>query len=156
MRIWKGLAVLALATGLSVPVAGTALAADDENCALFSSQADAQAALATNPTSLGGLDSDKDGVACEDYAYAAASTTSPSSPSPSPSTPTSPSSPAGSGGSGGSSGQIGTPPAGGVATGDGSTADTGPGSLPFVVGGLGLAAAGAAAMAARRSARGSA
>ena len=49
-----------------------------------------------------------------------------------------------------------TPPAGGVATGDGSTADSDAGVLPFVVGGLGLVAAGGAAVAARRSARGSA
>ena len=55
-----------------------------------------------------------------------------------------------------SSGQVATPPAGGVATGDGSTADSDAGVLPFVAGGIGLTAAGAAAVAARRSARGSA
>ena len=56
----------------------------------------------------------------------------------------------------GTSGQVATPPAGGVATGDGSTADADAGVLPFVAGGVGLAAAGAAAFAARRNARGSA
>ena len=56
----------------------------------------------------------------------------------------------------GTSGQVATPPAGGVATGDGSTADADAGVLPFVVGGIGLVAAGGAAFAARRSARGSA
>ena len=52
-------------------------------------------------------------------------------------------------------GQVATPPAGSVATGDGSTADSDAGLLPFVVGGVGLAAAGGAALAARRNARGS-
>ena len=56
----------------------------------------------------------------------------------------------------GTSGQVATPPAGGVATGDGSTADPDAGVLPFVVGGVGLTAAGAAAVAARRNARGTA
>jgi hypothetical protein len=56
----------------------------------------------------------------------------------------------------GTSGQVATPPAGGVATGDGSTADSDAGLLPFVVGGVGLVAAGGAAFAARRNARGSA
>lgn len=51
-------------------------------------------------------------------------------------------------------GQVATPPAGPVATGDGSTAGSDAGLLPFLVGGLGLAAAGSAAFAARRSARG--
>lgn len=50
--------------------------------------------------------------------------------------------------------QVGTAPVGGVATGDGSTDD--PGALPYAIGGLVLAAAGGAAVAARRSARGSA
>jgi Excalibur calcium-binding domain len=54
------------------------------------------------------------------------------------------------------SGQVATPPAGGVATGDGSTASPDAPALPFLVGGLGLVAAGGAAVAARRSARGSA
>lgn len=51
-------------------------------------------------------------------------------------------------------GQVGTAPVGGVATGDGSA--EGPGALPYAIGGLVLAAAGGAAVAARRSARGSA
>jgi hypothetical protein len=54
------------------------------------------------------------------------------------------------------SGQVSTAPAGGVATGDGSTASPDSPVLPLVAGGLGLAAAGAAAFAARRTARGSA
>ena len=45
-------------------------------------------------------------------------------------------------------------PAGGVAAGDGSA--DGPGALPYAMGGLVLAAAGGAAVAARRAARGSA
>jgi len=54
------------------------------------------------------------------------------------------------------SGQVPTTPAGGVSTGDGSTTDSDAGVLPLVVGGLGLAAAGGSAFAARRTARGSA
>lgn len=54
------------------------------------------------------------------------------------------------------SGQVATMPVGGVATGDGSTADSDTGLLPFVVGGASLAAAGGAAIAARRTARGTA
>ncbi len=55
----------------------------------------------------------------------------------------------------GTEGQVATPPVGGVATGDGSTADSDAG-LPLVAGGVGLAAAGGAAFAARRNARGTA
>ncbi len=56
----------------------------------------------------------------------------------------------------GTEGQVATPPVGGVATGDGSTADSVAGVLPLVAGGVGLAAAGGAAFAARRNARGTA
>ena len=57
--------------------------------------------------------------------------------------------------SGGTEGPAPATPVGGVAAGDGSAAD-GPGALPFVVGGVALAGAGAAGFAARRAARGSA
>ena len=124
MRIRKSLAVLTLAIGVSVPMAGTALAVE-RDCADFASQADAQAALVADPTDPELLDANHNGIACEDFDYAAG-------------------------------GQVATPPAGGVATGDGSTLDAEAGVLPFVVGGLGLVAAGGAAVAARRSARGSA
>jgi Excalibur calcium-binding domain len=50
-------------------------------------------------------------------------------------------------------GQV-TAPVGGVAAGDGSA--DGPGALPYAISGLVLAAAGGAAVAARRAARGSA
>ena len=131
MRIRKSLTVLAVAAGMALTTAGPAWAVE-RDCADFASQADAQAALEADPTDPEMLDADHDGVACEDHAY----------------TPT--------GGTGGSSAgeQVPTAPVGGVATGDGSTAGTD--VLPFVVGGLGLAAAGGAAFAARRTARGSA
>jgi Excalibur calcium-binding domain len=130
MRIKRSLAVLALVAGMSGTMAGPAWAVE-RDCADFASQAEAQAALESDPTDPEMLDANHDGVACEEYPY-------------------------GSGGTAGSSagGQVTTPPAGGVATGDGSSADTD--VLPFVVGGLGLAAAGGAAFAARRTARGSA
>lgn len=131
MRIRKSLAVLALGAGIAMTTAGPAWALE-RDCADFASRADAQAALEADPTDPGMLDADHDGVACEDHAYP----------------PT-----AGTAGSSGG-GQVTTPPVGGVATGDGSTAGTD--VLPVVVGGLGLAAAGGAAFAARRTARGSA
>ena len=131
MRIRKSLAVLALAAGMTVTTAGPA-GAVERDCADFASQADAQAALENDPTDPEMLDADHDGIACEDHAY----------------TPT-----AGTTGTS-AGGQVTTPPVGGVATGDGSTADTD--VLPFVVAGLGLAAAGGAAFAARRTARGNA
>ena len=106
--------------------AAPASAAIDLDCADFASQADAQAVLDANPTDPNGLDEDDDGQACEDFAYA-------------------------------TSGQVTTPPAGGVATGDGSTARYRPrASCRSSSAGLGLAAAGGAAVAARRNARGSA
>lgn len=123
MRTPQILTVLILTAGLSGAAAGTALAAE-RDCADFSSQAEAQAALENDPTDPEYLDANHDGVACEDYDYAAG-------------------------------GQVGTPPTGGVATGDGSTSGSGGGALPFLVGGVGLVAAGGAAVAARRAARGS-
>jgi hypothetical protein len=130
MGLRKCLAALTLATGLSVGMAGTATAAEDQDCADFASQVAAQTALEYDPTDPNGLDEDGDGQACEEFTYAAG----------------------GGSGGGGTMGQVATPPAGGVATGDGSTTDAG--ALPYVVGGLALVAASGAAFAARRSARG--
>jgi hypothetical protein len=127
MRVRAGIAVVTLATGLSLSVAGVAQA-QDLNCDDFASRAQAQAELDEHPSDPNGLDADHDGQACEEFQY---------------------------GGSGGV-GQVATPPVGSVAAGDGSTADTTASALPIVLGGLGLAAAGGAAVAARRTARGSA
>jgi hypothetical protein len=115
-----------LATGLLVLSAGPAAAAIDLECGDFPDQASAQVVLESNPDDPNGLDPDADGWACEDFDYAT------------------------------SGAQVTTAPVGGVATGDGSTATPDTPVLPFVAGGLGLVAAGAAGLAARRSARGSA
>jgi hypothetical protein len=104
----------------------------DLNCEDFASQAEAQAVYDANPDDPNDLDADDDGQACEEFTYGGG---------PAPTTP---------------AGGVATTPAGGVATGDGSTAGTDMGTLPFLVGGLGLVAAGGAAVAARRSARGGA
>jgi hypothetical protein len=130
MRVRAGIAVVTIATGWSLAVGGVAQSADLD-CANFASQQEAQANLDANPGDPNGLDADHDGQACEEFQY-------------------------GGGAGGGGVGQVATPPVGGVAAGDGSTEDSGPGALPFVLGGLGLVAAGGAGVAARRTARGSA
>lgn len=121
---------------LTLGTTGTANAATDRDCPDFASQADAQAAFDAVPGDPERLDADNDGQACEEYAYAAAT-----------------SSAAGTGNTNNS--QVSTRPAGAVAAGDGSSSETGS-VLPFVLGGAALAAAGGAAVAARRSARASA
>jgi hypothetical protein len=127
MRLRRTATVIALTAGLSLPVAGSAAAAD-LNCGDFATQAEAQAVLAADPSDPNGLDGDDDGQACEEHGY-----------------------------SGSSGGQVSRTPSGGVAAGDGSSADEGEGeALPYVLGGLALVAAGGAALTARRAARGSA
>ena len=130
MRVRASIAVVTIATGWSLAVGGVAQA-EDLNCDDFTSQAQAQAAFDADRTDPNNLDANHTGQACEEFQY-------------------------GGGGSGGGVGQVATPPVGSVAAGDGSTATSDPGALPFVLGGLGLVAAGGAAVAARRSARGSA
>ncbi|MGY2065425.1 excalibur calcium-binding domain-containing protein [Blastococcus sp. SYSU DS0619] len=115
---------------LSFGFTGTAQAAVDRDCPDFATQAEAQAAYNAVPGDPERLDGDNDGEACEDHSYAPATTSS-------------------------SDSQVTTTPAGAVAAGDGSSATEGT-SLPFVLGGVALTAAGGAAFAARRSARASA
>ncbi|HEY0401647.1 MAG TPA: excalibur calcium-binding domain-containing protein [Blastococcus sp.] len=125
MSLRRCTVAIVLTAGMSVPLAGTALAAPDRDCADFASQPDAQAAFDAVPGDPERLDGDNDGQACENYAYA---------------------------GSGG--GQVATSPRGGVAAGDGSSATGDAGALPYLLGGLAFAAAGGAAFGARRAARG--
>ncbi|WP_100498222.1 excalibur calcium-binding domain-containing protein [Geodermatophilus chilensis] len=120
---------------LSLGVTGTASAATDRDCPDFASQAAAQAAFDAVPGDPERLDADDDGIACEDQQYAPASSTS--------------------GQTGTGSSQVSTRPAGAVAAGDGSASEDGS-TLPYVLGGAALAAAGGAAVAARRSFRASA
>jgi hypothetical protein len=132
MRLRTSVAAAVLFAAVSVPMTGTALAADVD-CADFPTQAQAQAVLVADPSDPNGLDGNKNGTACEDHAFPgapAAGTTAPAAGTTAP--------------------QVGTLPAGSVATGDGSTADTDP--LPYALGGLALAAAAGCAVAARRSA----
>jgi hypothetical protein len=125
MSLRRCTVAIILTAGMSVPLAGTALAAPDRDCADFASQADAQAAFDAVPGDPERLDGDNDGQACEKYAYAR---------------------------SGG--GQVATSPRGGVAAGDGSSSTGDAGALPYLLGGLAFAAAGGAAFGARRAARG--
>jgi hypothetical protein len=127
MRLRRCATAIILTAGMSAPLAGTALAAPDRDCADFASQAEAQAAFDAVPGDPERLDANNNGIACESYTYA---------------------------GSGG--GQVSTRPHGGVAAGDGSSSTGDAGALPYVLGGLAFAAAGGAAYGARRAARGSA
>jgi hypothetical protein len=70
MRIRKSLAVLTLGIGLSASMTGTASAVE-RDCADFTSQAEAQAALLADPSDPELLDANHNGIACEDYDYAA-------------------------------------------------------------------------------------
>jgi hypothetical protein len=129
MRVRSTVAAVVLTTGLSIPLVGTASAADLD-CADFPNQAAAQVVLEADPTDPNRLDANDNGQACETYGYATVAATP---------------------------GQVGALPAGGVAAGDGSSAGrvTGDGGDPlrYVVGGLAFAAAGGAAFAARRASR---
>ncbi|WP_448616155.1 hypothetical protein [Modestobacter sp. URMC 112] len=120
------------AAGLSLGIPGTATAADLD-CADFATQADAQAALAATPGDPNDLDSDDDGVACETLPGGGATAT------------TEDNTVLGTA-------QVSTRPVGAVAAGDGSAA-TDDGVLPYALGGLALAGAAGAAVAARRSSR---
>jgi hypothetical protein len=133
MRVRSTVGAAVLIVGLSVPLTGTALAATDVyNCDDFPTQAQAQAQYDKDPTDPNQLDADDDGQACENFVYLGAST-------------------------GTSSGQISTRPVGAVGAGDGSSVargtEDGASALPYVLGGLAFAAAGGAAVAARRASR---
>jgi hypothetical protein len=124
MRLHRCAVAIVLTAGMSVPLAGTALAAPDRNCPDFATQAEAQAVLDADRSDPNRLDDDNDGIACETL----------------------------SGGRSSGGGQVSTNPRGGIAAGDGSAAAD-DAALPYVLGGLSLVAAGGAAYAARRTAR---
>jgi hypothetical protein len=130
MRLPRAAAVVVLTAAVSLPLTGTASAVDLD-CADFPNQAAAQVVLDADPADPNGLDSNGNGVACEAYGYTSVASTA---------------------------GQVAVQPTGGVAAGDGSSAGrvTGESSspLPYVAGGLAFAAAGGAALAARRASRG--
>lgn len=126
MRLRTSVAAAVVFAAVSVPMTGTALAADVD-CADFPTQAQAQAVLVADPTDPNGLDGNHNGTACEDHAFAGV----PAAATPAP--------------------QVATMPAGSIAAGDGSTDDADP--LPYALGGLALAGAAGCAVAARRTAR---
>ncbi|PZA18943.1 hypothetical protein, partial [Modestobacter versicolor] len=126
MRVRSAVAAAVLAATVSVPLAGTAAAADLD-CADFPNQAAAQVVLDADPTDPNDLDGNDNGQACEAQAYGSVAA------APVPATP---------------AGQVAARPAGAVAAGDGSSAgpvlehDGSP--LRYVVGGLAFAVAGGA------------
>ncbi len=156
MRIRTTIATAVLAAGFAVVIPGTASAAD-LNCGHFPSREAAQAELDRNPSDPHGLDgNDDDGLACETHDYAAAPAAAPvpaSAPATAPVPASAPdASPAPTTAAPATGGQVSTRPVGAVAAGDGSSSDEGS-ALPFVLGGVAFAAAGGAAVAARRTAR---
>jgi hypothetical protein len=135
---------------LSFGFSGTAHAADQYNCPDFQYQEDAQAVYDQDTSDPNGLDgaigtgySGTPGVACEDLPRRGASGTG--SATPASATSSTGSTPTG--------GQVSTRPAGAVAAGDGSSSRDEASTLPYVLGGVALTAAGGAAIAARRSSR---
>jgi len=105
----------ALGVGVLVPAAG----AQDLNCDDFATQEDAQAVLDGTPGDPNGLDSDEDGIACEDLPSGGTSTAA-----------------------AGASDADAAVPSGGVATGFGGLADDGTSTGWLVAGLAGVAAVG--------------
>ena len=127
MRLRTSVAAAVVFAAVSVPMTGTALAADVD-CADFPTQAQAQAVLVADPSDPNNLDGNGNGTACEDHAFPGAPAAA-SAPVP----------------------QVETLPAGSVAAGDGSTGHADP--FPYALGGLAVAGAAGCAVAARRTAR---
>ena len=132
MRVRTTVAAAVLTVACSLPLAGTASAADLD-CDDFPNQAAAQTVLVADPSDPNRLDANSNGQACEGYTYAGVATPAPGR------------------------GQVSARPVGGVAAGDGSAAgpateDDG-NALRLALGGLAFAAAAGAAVAARRAAR---
>jgi MYXO-CTERM domain-containing protein len=134
MRFRHALTVAVLTVAGTLPLAGAAHAQPDRDCADFASQAEAQEALDGSVGDPERLDANDDGVACESYFRAAATTTQTTEPAPT-------SAPAEEEQDDQDDpGQVRVLPRGGVDTGDGSTDPDQPASATALVGlaGLGL------------------
>lgn len=140
MLIRNAALAFVFAAGTALPATGVANAQPDLDCANFSSRAEAQAEFDRDTNDPHRLDADDDGIACEALNGTTNGTTTPTEPAPS--TETAP------------GGQVAETPAGGVATGDGSLADSGPAAAPILFGlaGLGTAATAVVVVVRRRSA----
>ena len=119
-----------ITAALSFGVPGTAGAADLD-CSDFDTQAEAQASFDSTPGDPNDLDSDDDDVACETLPGGTAAEDNTTI----------------------GTAQVSTVPVGAVAAGDGSAAADDSSVLPYAVGGVALAGAAGAAVAARRSSR---
>jgi len=133
MRLRSTAAVVVLTAAVTLPLTGTALAADTD-CADYPNQAAAQVVLTADPSDPNRLDGNDNGVACEDFGYSASAAGSPST-----------------------GGQVAARPAGAVAAGDGSGSaapaveEAAQNPAPYVLGGLAFTAAAGASFAARRA-----
>jgi hypothetical protein len=138
MRIRTLLAAAVLAGAATLPMAGTALAAD-RDCPDFASQEAAQWALESTSGDPERLDADGDGFACEDrFGEEPGDGTEPAD---------------GTTDDAGDSGDDGAAPVGAVAAGGGGTAGGSVGAGPLAVAGASVLVAGAAFAANRRSGR---
>src|SRR4051812_44423997 len=120
MRLRRTAVATVLFAGLSIPMAGTALAADVYNCGDFTYQEDAQAVFNQDTSDPNGLDGPVGtgftgvaGVACEELPSRGTTTTTTTSAT--------------------TAGQVATRPVGAVAAGDGSSSTDGS-TLPYVLG----------------------
>ena len=135
MRLRSTAAVVVLTAAVTLPLTGTALAADTD-CADYPNQAAAQVVLTADPSDPNGLDGNDNGVACEDQPYGSTAAAGASTPT---------------------GGQVVARPAGAVAAGDGSGSaapaveESAQDPAPYVLGGLALSAAAGASFAARRA-----
>lgn len=143
MRFRQAAAVLVIAAGATLPLAGVASAQGETDCGNFKTQEEAMEALdELDPQDAWQLDGDNDGKPCENLPPGPGPETSKSTPT---SAPTSRPS---------ADGQVHRVPEGGVDTGDGSTTDDGAAAMPILLGVAGLgAAAGTAVLTARRARR---
>ncbi|MCZ2821073.1 hypothetical protein O2V63_12090 [Modestobacter sp. VKM Ac-2977] len=135
MRLRSTAVATVLFAGISIPMAGTALAADVYNCDDYAYQEDAQAVFDQDTTDPNQLDDDDDSLACETLPSRGTSAAGDTDDD--------------------DDAQVTTRPSGSVAAGDGSSAAEAS-ALPYVLGGLAFAGASGAAVAARRSSRTSA
>jgi hypothetical protein len=135
MRIRTTAVAAVLFAGLSVSMAGTAMAADVYNCADFDWQDEAQAEFDKDTTDPNQLDDDNDSEACETLPRRAVAAPAAAAAATSGTTTAS---------------QVSTVPSGAIAAGDGSSSGEA-GVLPYAVGGVALIGAAGAAAAARRA-----
>ncbi|NIJ10170.1 hypothetical protein FHU38_000514 [Saccharomonospora amisosensis] len=148
MRFRQAMAVLVLAAGATLPMAGVASAQGDKDCGDFTTQQEAmEAHEQLDPEDAWELDRDKDGKLCEELPVGPPQQP-PESESESAAPPAPPEQPRP-----GADGQVHRVPMGGVDTGDGSAAGDDSAAMPILLGVAGLGAVTATAVFTMRLAR---